>query len=436
MACRDWLSTLWPASYKGVPFFVEKDGEEGSRRLVIHEFPMRDAPFIEDLGEGPRYYDVTAYVVGDSADALATALIATFASIDAGVLVLNTHGPIKARCMSFGRDRSKDKHGYIAIKAKFVRDDENVASSSPGGSLLGGVSAVAMSAAGLANSVVSAIDAVTSVIGAVFSAVTSVIGVVDFVFDAVIGVIETVAAVVDTIISVAAVVTDVIDLPAWVVSLDQDAYDVISDVRNAANDLVADAPDYIDRTTGASPEYADRVFEMVRDLGSVMKPRDAARAFVEAIEQFQDVPVPTTAPPAVQQAAINANETRRVFRAAALCAYTEAVVRDRYASRGEGITARADLVELFGAEIEMLIGAERAQAFVALSNVRNAAVAFLSQAINDLAPIVTVEANVSLPSLYWSWRLYQDPTRAGELVARNAVPHPSFFPNRFEALAA
>lgn len=419
--CRDWLRTLWPASFKGIPFYVEKDMEDGSRRIVIHEFPNRDDPFLEDLGEGPRFYEVTAYVVGQSADGQAAALVAGFASIDPGTLVLNTHGPRQARCMSFSRDRSKDRHGYIAFRAKFVRE--------------GGGAAPALSASFLANTVVAAIDAVASVVGAVFSVVAEIVAVVDFVFDAVVGVIETVAAVVDTIISVATVVTDVLDLADYVVALGQDAYDVIADVRAAAIDLVKDAGDYLDRETGATPEYAERVFEMVRDLSTVMRPRDAMRAFAGAIAQFQDEPVPATAPPSVQQAASNANETRRVFRLAALGAYTEAAVRVPYTSRDEGITARADLVELYEAELGSLTGAARAPAFVALTEARNAAVAMLSATIANLAPVVTVSASLSLPGLFWAWRLYQDPNRASELTARNKVQHPSFFPTSFEALA-
>src|SRR4051812_3571767 len=76
---RDWLKTLWPASYKGVPFYVEWDEEEGRRRIVEHEFPMRDDPFLEDLGEGVRHYRVDAYVASDGADGEAAAVIAVCA---------------------------------------------------------------------------------------------------------------------------------------------------------------------------------------------------------------------------------------------------------------------------------------------------------------------------------------------------------------------
>ncbi|WP_166802241.1 DNA circularization N-terminal domain-containing protein [Microvirga pakistanensis] len=80
-------------SFKGIPFWVEQDGEEGRRRLPIHEFPMRNDPFIEDLGEADRQYDVTAYLVGDLSSPEASGLVAQLASRGPGLLVLPTYGP-------------------------------------------------------------------------------------------------------------------------------------------------------------------------------------------------------------------------------------------------------------------------------------------------------------------------------------------------------
>jgi prophage DNA circulation protein len=56
-------------------------------------------------------------------------------------------------------------------------------------------------------------------------------------------------------------------------------------------------------------------------------------------------------------------------------------------------------------------------------------------AINNLAPVITVESNRIRPSLDLAWILYADPTRADELVARNKVRHPSFMPREITALA-
>src|SRR5579864_235539 len=119
--CRDWLKTLWSASYKGVPFFFESDDEEGGRDNVKHVFPHRDDPFIEDMGEAVRFYGGVAYVVGDNADALATALKTALASEGPGMLVVPYFGPVTVHCETFKRSTQRDQMGYVAFELKFVR---------------------------------------------------------------------------------------------------------------------------------------------------------------------------------------------------------------------------------------------------------------------------------------------------------------------------
>jgi prophage DNA circulation protein len=79
--------------------------------------------------------------------------------------------------------------------------------------------------------------------------------------------------------------------------------------------------------------------------------------------------------------------------------------------------------------------ADQSDLYSAMSALRNATVDFLSRAVLDLAPVISVSANMPMPSLFWAWRLYSDPARSVDLVARNRVVHPSFMPAQFEALS-
>lgn len=54
----------------------------------------------------------------------------------------------------------------------------------------------------------------------------------------------------------------------------------------------------------------------------------------------------------------------------------------------------------------------------------------------DLAPIVVRQVGAPLPAKVLAYRFYDDTTRAGELLARNDPPHPSFMPVVIEAAAA
>lgn len=81
-----------------------------------------------------------------------------------------------------------------------------------------------------------------------------------------------------------------------------------------------------------------------------------------------------------------------------------------------------------------MTGAAYAALYLASEDMSGRAVDLLSRQIADIAPIVTVTVPRALPSLWHAWRLYGDPTRADDLVRRNRVAHPSFMPERFEAL--
>ena len=47
---KTW-ENLRPASFRGVAFEVESHSESGGRRIELHEYPLRDTPYAEDLGK-------------------------------------------------------------------------------------------------------------------------------------------------------------------------------------------------------------------------------------------------------------------------------------------------------------------------------------------------------------------------------------------------
>jgi prophage DNA circulation protein len=59
-----WRDNLWPATFRDVPFQVERAGLGTGRRVAVHEFPGRDAPVVEDLGRRAREFSLDAYVIG------------------------------------------------------------------------------------------------------------------------------------------------------------------------------------------------------------------------------------------------------------------------------------------------------------------------------------------------------------------------------------
>lgn len=63
-------------SFAGVPFLIEENQTlEGGRRLVKHEYPLRDDGLTEDLGKKVRSYNISCLVIGDDHIAQAEKLI-------------------------------------------------------------------------------------------------------------------------------------------------------------------------------------------------------------------------------------------------------------------------------------------------------------------------------------------------------------------------
>ncbi|QDM27003.1 hypothetical protein FNL56_13435 [Tardiphaga sp. vice304] len=408
---RDWLKDLWRASYKGAPFWTERDQESGGRRIVKHQFPMRDEPFLEDLGEDLREFDITAYLASDSADAEAAALSAACASRGAGVLVMPVQGPVLVRCVSFSRDSTKDRAGYLAFSLKCCRE---------------GASSALATVASLANLIFVAADNAATVVAASFAAEFTVSGQsgaapqpVDFVVATAINGLRNGVAALEAIR-----VREPVDPVASAVQ------------RDALQSLYDTMPVLLETPAGITMAPLDLI-ATTRALGDAMPANTAARAFEAIIVAGQAgaTAVAASYPTSnLRAAAVNAAATQRALRLAALLAYSEAIARMVIPDRPAGITLRANVAEYFEAEVVDLPASE-IDLVHQIGVLRGAVIDYISRAILDLAPVITVETNLSLPSLALAWRLYQDPQRSIELVARNRVVHPSFMPVAFEALA-
>jgi hypothetical protein len=198
---------------------------------------------------------------------------------------------------------------------------------------------------------------------------------------------------------------------------------------NAIPTLVADG-------TGVDPSIAPGLFALCRGLVAAMAPASAFAAFAAACDAVPDAPPAIVATPNRLADAANAELIARLTRGVLIAGYARALIGVTFDARPDAITARADCVERFERELSVCQGWLDARWAAELAKTRDACVSYLSQAIINLKPIRTVSANLSLPSLWWAWRLYQDPTRAADLIARNQVAHASYMPKTFEALAA
>lgn len=78
---------LQPASFRGVPFEVEASGITVGRRTVVHEYPQRDRPYVEDMGRATRNITLQCFVVGSDYLEQAQALMHELEEPGPGTLV-------------------------------------------------------------------------------------------------------------------------------------------------------------------------------------------------------------------------------------------------------------------------------------------------------------------------------------------------------------
>ena len=87
-----WIDQIQPASFRGIPFFVDKNQTKGGRRVAKHQYPLRDQPYPEDLGDKGLGFTLDAYTIGDNALAARDALIVALRSKGPGTLIHPTFG--------------------------------------------------------------------------------------------------------------------------------------------------------------------------------------------------------------------------------------------------------------------------------------------------------------------------------------------------------
>lgn len=128
-----WRAKLQPASFKGIPFHVLGVGVSIGRRNVVHQYPLRDQPFVEDLGLDTDEFSIEGYVVQninndqdyfDERDALISAL----RSPGSGTLVHPFHGTLTVSLIGKAQINETFQEGGIArFSMNFVRAEERTA---------------------------------------------------------------------------------------------------------------------------------------------------------------------------------------------------------------------------------------------------------------------------------------------------------------------
>ena len=388
---NDWKSQLKPASFRGVPFYVDGHDQEAGRRIVASEFPFEDQPDTEDLGRRQERYTLEAYVIGDDYFAQASALYkACVLDPNMGDLIHPYLGTIQVRCMNFRRRENKREGRIARVSLTFI---EAGASSTPlalvdtASSVLGWVAGALQ----IAKRLYALAVIVQNHPGFLLGFVTSIVG---------------------------DLANGMLGLPAGTL---QGFAGFVSGIGQNVSDPVATGT----AIAGAFAAYADGVAANTATFPSEADPSYGLTKFAAFGAIYPAVPL--TTPDRIQQAA---NQTAAVLfvQTCAALATARLYAQTPWNSSTAALAARDQLTGWLDTLATSAADAGFADLYVALSATLTAVTADMTSRAQQLPALGTYRTPDTMPSLVLAWQLYQDPTRATELAALNDAPHPGFMP--------
>jgi prophage DNA circulation protein len=409
-----------------VPFHVDDEEVRNFLRQAVHEVP-NGMWRLERLGRGPTELSLTGFVASAKADAEGDAVAATFRDDKPGMLVMPMVGPVKARPLSCFRNRSARREGYVALDMRWVVEPVRGPSASP----LQAANSVFSAAGNLVSAIAGQVSGIVGFALQVAGTVSSAIGMVT----SIIGTVTSIYGLVTSVSSAAiAVATTVLGFRVGEIGRDDASRtSLLTDIAQAAVDL-----GYGASAEAVSAGAFEPLFEIEPAPRSGASRSAAATHLVEAGLSVYSHAVGLV----VEAEAAARREWQTIEQVdealAGFLARVE-VVADELAELNS-------LVAVLQPDFERVllpaprIGADApaaatSNASPALDELRSAVVDHLAIVSRDLAPLVIVESNRSLPAIVWAFALYEDPDRAGELARMNRVRSPSFMPARFRALA-
>jgi prophage DNA circulation protein len=117
---RSWRDRLRPASFRGVPFYVDEASSEHGRRYHHHEYPQRDVPYAEDLGRKQRRYRVTGYAIGPGYMGVRDRLLTACEQPGPGKLVHPYLGELQVVCDGLQLRESDNEGGACRFELAFA----------------------------------------------------------------------------------------------------------------------------------------------------------------------------------------------------------------------------------------------------------------------------------------------------------------------------
>lgn len=378
------------ATFRGVTFFVESGERSGGRRSVVHEYPLRDEPFVEDLGRRARSFTVDAYILGADYLARRDHLIEALEEAGPGELAHPAYGVLSVLPTSFRVRESTADGGMARFSIDF--DETAAAPAAP-------VATVAATAA-----VGAAVDEALVAVGADFEAAYQVDGEPAYALVSLASIISSAGAALDAAL-------------APVVLATQD----LAVLKRDLDELVLDADALVRQPFLITSRFAAALVSLT---AMPLRPSLGIRALLQAYGLSPGVarPAATTATRVLER--LNYDALLGLVRVVLVAQAARLAAAETFASYDEAVAARDAVAAALEEQADMAGDAT----YAALSQLRADLVRAVPGEASDLPRLVNVTPPATVPSLVLAHRLYGDLSREADLVTRNRVERPGFIP--------
>jgi prophage DNA circulation protein len=401
-----WRDRLLPASFRGVGFWVDQAKTPVGQKGQLHEYPQRDLPYFEGLGQQSRVHDLTAFIVGadclEQRDKLLKAL-----EEGAGELVHPWLGRLQVKVGECEMTQTRQDGGLVTFTLKFYPDQplkfptaavntrQQLLVSAD--SLLGAMVLRFEQAIALVQQARVGIQALRNSLAEVYQAIE-----------------QQFAPLIELYGDLNALVKAVKELPR---ELSAEFKGLLSDVkelkvfaRSGYRGMLANISQQVDAaqridtpkpTTGKdSVAAAQATANLVQDA-----------LWVQIAYWLSDMPVATkavtlTTTPSLAQQAVQPVQRREVPVADDVLA-----LRDQLSEAMWQAALKAD-----------------AEHYIALNDLRQQMFSHLTAVASSGVRLVNLTPMRSMPALVLAYQRFADATRVGEVVQRNRVAHPGFLP--------
>ncbi len=435
---------LRPASYRGVPFVTVGGNLKVGRRNAVHEYPLRDVVWVEDLGRMPRRLLVQGFLIGDDVIAQRERLIAACEAPGAGQLVHPTLGRLTLNVLDVDIAEHRERGRVFEFNFTFIEAGKRIFPSAQtdtqGLVALAANNAVLAAAADFVFGAVTALQAGAAVVsGAVSTATAWTAATLGFARDAssLINLVSTLPGSfgrsVQTLSSgFTAFRQTTPNTGVTAQSLTGTASAARTALQSAAAAVVSGASGLSESSAAAYPALVSAY------CGAVLQTASTPRAALQALQSMA-TPVAVPAPPAgAVGASIGAIQTglQSLFNRAAAVSLANAASAYAPSSADDAAAVRTQVTGVLDDAITTAGDAGDDASYTAFIALRAAVVQNLNARGAALPSVTTISTGLPTPALALAQRLYRDASRSDELVAEANPPHPAFMPTRFLGLAA